>query len=68
MSYATEIRGPLVLGNKKLSQVSDDIIAPIGQHGLMPVNAATMSQTANRPKEEWGPTNCDRPHSKSRLA
>jgi Ni/Fe-hydrogenase subunit HybB-like protein len=31
MSYATEIRGPLVLGNKKLSQVSDDIVAPIGQ-------------------------------------
>jgi molybdopterin-containing oxidoreductase family membrane subunit len=30
MSYATEIRGPLVYGNKKLSQVSDDIIAPIG--------------------------------------
>jgi len=30
MSYATEIRGPLVLGNKKLSQVSDDIIAPVG--------------------------------------
>jgi Ni/Fe-hydrogenase subunit HybB-like protein len=31
MSYSTEIRGPLVLGNKKLSQVSDDIIAPIGE-------------------------------------
>jgi molybdopterin-containing oxidoreductase family membrane subunit len=31
MSYATEIRGPLVLGNKKLSQVSEDIIAPISQ-------------------------------------
>lgn len=30
MSYATEVRGPLVLGNKKLSQVSADIIAPIG--------------------------------------
>lgn len=30
MSYATEVRGPLVYGNKKLSQVSDDIIAPIG--------------------------------------
>ncbi len=30
MSYATEIRGPLVLGNKKLSQVSEDIVAPIG--------------------------------------
>jgi Ni/Fe-hydrogenase subunit HybB-like protein len=31
MSYATEIRGPLVLGNKKLSQVSADIVAPIDQ-------------------------------------
>ncbi len=30
MSYATEVRGPLVLGNKNLSQVSADIIAPIG--------------------------------------
>lgn len=30
MSYATEIRGPLVLGNKKLSQVSADITAPVG--------------------------------------
>jgi len=30
MSYLTEIRGPLVLGNKKLSQVSDDIMRPIG--------------------------------------
>jgi Ni/Fe-hydrogenase subunit HybB-like protein len=30
MSYATEVRGPLVLGNKKLSQVSEDIIAPVG--------------------------------------
>lgn len=29
MSYATEVRGPLVLGNKKLSQVSEDIVAPI---------------------------------------
>lgn len=31
MSYATEVRGPLVLGNKKLSQVSADIIAPVGE-------------------------------------
>jgi len=31
MSYAAEIRGPLVLGNKKLSQVSADIIAPVGE-------------------------------------
>jgi molybdopterin-containing oxidoreductase family membrane subunit len=30
MSYATEVRGPLVLGNKKLAQVSADIIAPVG--------------------------------------
>jgi molybdopterin-containing oxidoreductase family membrane subunit len=32
MSYATEVRGPLVLGNKKLSQVSDEIIAPVGAY------------------------------------
>jgi Ni/Fe-hydrogenase subunit HybB-like protein len=32
MSYATEVRGPLVLGNKKLSQVSDEIIEPVGAY------------------------------------